>query len=138
MTSHVKDLMTTDLATVDPHAPLVKAAKLMRDEDVGAVIVAENDELVGLLTDRDIAIRAVAEDRSPETEVQDIASKDLQTLKPDDDLDSAVELMRKQAVRRAPVVDNGKVVGIVSIGDLARTKDRHSALADISNAPANN
>jgi CBS domain-containing protein len=130
--------MATDLTTVDPHAPLSEAARLMRDEDIGAVIVEEQDELVGLLTDRDIAIRAVADNRSAkETEVQEIASKDLQTLKPDDDIDAAVELMRKTAVRRAPVVEDGRVVGILSLGDLARAKDQRSALADISDAPAN-
>jgi len=130
--------MATDLATVDPHAPLAEAARLMRDEDIGAVIVEERDELVGLLTDRDIAIRAVADNRgAQETEVQEIASKDLQTLRPDDDIDAAVELMRKTAVRRAPVVEGGRVVGILSLGDLARAKDQRSALADISNAPAN-
>jgi CBS domain-containing protein len=130
--------MATDLATVDPHAPLAEAARLMRDEDIGAVIVEEQNELVGLLTDRDIAIRAVADNRSvQDTEVQEIASKDLQTLRPDDDVEVAVELMRKTAVRRAPVVDEGRVVGILSLGDLARVKDKRSALADISSAPAN-
>ena len=138
MASQVKDLMATDLATVDPHAPLAEAARLMRDEDIGAVIVEEQNELVGLLTDRDIAIRAVADNRSAQdTEVQEIASKDLQTLRPDDDVDAAVELMRKTAVRRAPVVEEGRVVGILSLGDLARAKDQRSALADISKAPAN-
>jgi len=138
MASHVKDLMSTALATVDSHASIVEAARRMRDQDVGAVIVEDDDKLVGLVTDRDIAVRAIAEERDPrETEVARVASKQLQTLKPDDELDAAVELMRKSAVRRAPVVEGGKVVGIVSIGDLAREKDKRSALADISKAPAN-
>jgi len=138
MASQVRDLMSTELAAVDPHAPVAEAARLMRDQDVGGVILEHDGHLVGLLTDRDIAVRAVADNRSPqETEAQEIASKDLETLKPDDDIDAAVALMRKTAVRRAPVVDQGKVVGIVSLGDLARVKDERSALADISSAPAN-
>jgi CBS domain-containing protein len=138
MASQVKDLMTSDVARVDPHASLLEAARLMRDEDVGGVVVADGSELVGLLTDRDIAVRGVAENCNPEsTEVTAVASKDLETLKPDDDLDAAVALMRERAVRRAPVVDNGEVVGILSLGDLAREKDRKSALADISSAPPN-
>ncbi len=138
MASQVKDLMARNLATVDPHAPVAEAARLMRDEDVGAVIVEDQNQLIGLLTDRDIAVRAVAEDRSPhETEVGEIASKDLETLRPDDDVDAAVELMRATAVRRAPVVEEGRVVGILSLGDLARENDKRSALADISSAPAN-
>jgi CBS domain-containing protein len=138
MTTHVSDLMTTDLATVDPATPLQQAAQLMRDGNVGNVIVTEGNELVGLLTDRDIAVRAVADDRSAkETKVGDVASKDLHTLRPDDDLDAAAALMRDAAVRRAPVIDGGKLVGIVSLGDLARARERESALAQISSAPAN-
>lgn len=138
MASQVRNLMATDLATVDPHTPVMEVARLMRDEDVGTVIVQDQDKLIGLLTDRDIAVRAVAEDRSPQgTEVQDIASRDLETLRPDDGIDAAAELMRKGAVRRAPVVEGGRVVGILSLGDLARANDQRSALADISSAPAN-
>jgi CBS domain-containing protein len=138
MASQVKDLMTTDLATVDQHTSLVEVARLMRDEDVGGVIVSDDGKLVGLLTDRDIVVRAVAENRNPtDTGAADVASRDLETLRPDADLDDAVTLMRERAVRRAPVVDGGKVVGIVTLGDLALAQDRRSALAEISEAPAN-
>jgi CBS domain-containing protein len=138
MATYVSDLMTTDLATVEPATSLQQAAQLMRDKNVGDVVVAEANELVGLLTDRDITVRAVADNRSAkDTKVGDIASKELRMLSPDDDLDAAVALMRDGAVRRAPVVDGGKLVGIVSLGDLARARDKRSALADISRAPAN-
>jgi len=105
----------------------------MRERDIGDVIVLEDDRVVGILTDRDIVVRAVAEGRTPtETRVGDIGSRDPETLRPDDTVEDAVRIMREKAVRRIPVVENGRPIGIVSIGDLAVETDTDSALADIS------
>ena len=103
MASQVADVMATDVATVDPHATLQEAARLMRDKDIGDVIVTDGSAPRGILTDRDIAIRGVADSRDPaETEVSEVASTKLQTLSPSDDIDDAIALMRNAAVRRAP------------------------------------
>jgi CBS domain-containing protein len=130
----VQDIMTTELTTVPMSAPIEQAARLMRDEDIGDVIVI-NDEgaLVGLVTDRDITIRAIADGRNPsDTAVREICSADLVTATPTEDVSEVAELMRSQAVRRIPVVDGDRPVGIVSLGDLAVDREPDSALAEIS------
>jgi CBS domain-containing protein len=138
MASQVSQLMATDVTTVDPHASLRKAAQLMREKDIGDVVVTEGDRLCGILTDRDITVRAVADNCDPEAmEVGEVASKEVRTLDPNDSVEEAVSLMREAAVRRAPVVQGGELIGIVSLGDLAREQDRRSALGQISAAPAN-
>jgi len=139
MAQAIKDVMTPDPVCVDPHDTAADAARRMRDVESGAILVAEDGHLRGLLTDRDIVVRAIAEGRDPtQVEVQEICSADIQALKPDDDVDRAVQLMRERHIRRIPVVEKGDhPVGIVSIGDLALARDEHSALADISAAPAN-
>jgi CBS domain-containing protein len=111
----------------------------MRANDIGDVIVVDdNGKLTGIVTDRDIVVRVVAEGRDPRaTRLGDIASRELTVLAPDDPVERAVELMRERAIRRLPVVEQGKPVGIVSIGDLALDRDPDSALADISAAPPN-
>jgi len=131
--------MTPDPLTISVSSSIAEAARLMREADTGAMIVVDKDDRVeGILTDRDIAIRAVAEDRDPvQTRVGEIASTDLEILSPDSSIRDAVRLMRERAVRRLPVVDSGRPVGIVSIGDLANARDPRSALAEISRAPAN-
>lgn len=139
MAQAIKDVMTRDPVCVDPHSSAADAARSMRDVDSGAILVAEGGHLKGLLTDRDIVVRAIAEGRDPsQVEVQEICSSDIQALRPEDDLDSAVRLMRERHIRRIPVVeDDDHPIGIVSIGDLALARDERSALADISGAPAN-
>jgi CBS domain-containing protein len=92
----------------------------------------------GIVTDRDITIRVTAHAIDPTTAtVGDICSGEVVTMSPDDSVDDAVRLMREKAIRRIPIVEDGKPVGIISLGDLALMKDRHSALADVSAAPAN-
>ncbi|MFC5213768.1 CBS domain-containing protein [Streptomyces coerulescens] len=139
MTQHVRDVMTTDLATVEPLTSVTTVARMMRDEDIGAVLVTEGDQLRGLVSDRDLVIRAVAEGGDPgQTTVAHACSEDLVTVGPDDDLARAVQVMREHSVRRVPVVDEGHhAVGIVSIGDLAIERDPESALGDISAAEPN-
>jgi len=135
----VREVMTPSPHMLDARSTLQAAAQMMRDEDIGDVIVIDDDQLCGIVTDRDIAVRAVADGRDPtETRLGHICSRDLVTIAPNDPAEHAVELMRKNAMRRMPVVESGKPVGIVSLGDLALDRDRNSALADISAAPANN
>ena len=115
-----------------------EAALVMSDNDIGDVIVCDGERVCGIVTDRDITIRAVAHGKDPaSTKLGDICSKELTTVSPDDLVDDAVRLMRTKAIRRVPVVEDGKPVGVVSIGDLAIDLDRQSALADISTAPPN-
>jgi CBS domain-containing protein len=110
----------------------------MRDGDIGDVIVQDGQELRGIVTDRDIVVRAVAEDQAPsEVTVGEICSVDLVTLGPDDPIDRATHLMRDNAIRRLPVIEDGRAVGVVSLGDLAIERDARSVLAEISMADRN-
>jgi CBS domain-containing protein len=112
--------MTSNPTTCEPQASVVDAAKVMAQEDVGSIPTVEGDRLVGVVTDRDIVIRVVAEGREPQSvTVGDVASRDLVTVSPDDDLDRALELMAENQVRRLPVVEGDKLVGIVAQRDVA-------------------
>ncbi|MDL5205555.1 CBS domain-containing protein [Streptomyces sp. ALI-76-A] len=138
MTQHVSDIMTSAPVTVEPQASVTAVARMMRDQDLGAVLVADGDELRGLVTDRDLVVRALAEGGDLEqTTVADACSDDLVTVTPEDDVDHAIELMREHAVRRLPVVESGHPVGIVALADLAMERDPDSALGDISVARPN-
>jgi CBS domain-containing protein len=139
MTEYIRDVMTTNPETLPESTTVREAAETMRANDIGdVVIVDDNGAISGILTDRDIVVRVVAEGRDPRvTRIGDIASRELTAASPDDPVDRAVQLMRERAIRRLPVVDKGKPVGIVSIGDLALDRDPDSALADISAAPPN-
>lgn len=139
MAQKIQDVMASDPVTVPAQAPLVQAAEKMRDQRIGDVLVLDGDQVCGVVTDRDLVVRGLAEQREPTTTpVGEICSRQLVTVRPDDDTDRAVQLMRQHAVRRLPVMRDGELVGIVSIGDLAVELDSHSALADISAAPPNN
>ena len=139
MAQSIRDVMTQSPEGVSGDTTVADAAKLMRDKDFGAVLCMDGDEISGLLTDRDIAVRVVAEGKDPDSvTVGDTATKDIQTLSPDDSVEDAIKLVRDKNVRRVPVVEGAKPVGIVSIGDLAMERDEDSALADISSEPANN
>ena len=117
----VSDLMTSEPATVGPDDPCARAATLMKEEDCGAIPVVMGGKLVGIVTDRDIAIRAVAEGRDPKTlKVSDIMSADPITVTPDTDADEAARTMAEFQVRRLPVVDDGRLLGIVVTAQLAR------------------
>ncbi|MFF9282860.1 CBS domain-containing protein [Streptomyces griseosporeus] len=138
MTQHVRDIMTADPVTVEPQASVTQVARIMRDEGLGAVLVTDGDDLRGLVTDRDLVVRALAEGGDPgQTTVAGACSDDLVTVGPDDELDVAIRLMREHSVRRIPVVDHGHPVGIVSLGDAAMERDPGSALGDISVARPN-
>ncbi|GJF26330.1 MULTISPECIES: CBS domain-containing protein [Streptomyces] len=137
MTRRVRDVMSPATVAVEPMTTVTRAARLMREENVGDVLVTYDCDLFGLLTDRDIVLRSVAAGRDPDdTTVGSVCTPPpVVTLAPEDSTEHAVDLMRRHAVRRLPVVEHGGVpVGVVSLGDLAGTEDPHSALADISTA----
>jgi CBS domain-containing protein len=136
----IEEVMTTDLRSLPSGTTIVEAAKEMRDQGIGDILVVDEEgNLAGIVTDRDITVRAVAEGRHPgEVTVDDVCtSGEFLTASPHDEVDVAADVMRQAAVRRLPVVENGEVVGLVSLGDLAIELDPDSALADISEQPPN-
>jgi CBS domain-containing protein len=139
MADTIQDVMTPNPRTVETESPLRQAAEIMRDQDVGSVVVTEGEDVCGIVTDRDIAVRAVAAGRDPnETKVAEVCNRDVVSLSPDQSVDDAIRLMRDENIRRLPVLEGGKAVGIVSLGDLAIARDPDSALGDISAAPPDN
>ena len=113
-------MMTPGVRTVSPSQSLAEAAAVMKGEDVGSVPVVEDDRLAGIVTDRDIVIRAVAERRDPQTvKVDEVASRQLVTVEPEQDLDEALALMARHQVRRLPVVEAGRLVGMLAQADVA-------------------
>jgi CBS domain-containing protein len=139
MAETVREVMTTDPTTLEYSSTIADAARAMRDGDFGAVIVTEDGSIRGIVTDRDIVVRAIADGRDPDsTQLAEVVSEELETLSPDDSIDDAVAKVRAADVRRLPVVEDGRAVGIVSLGDLAVERDSDSALADISAATPNN
>lgn len=139
MPETVREVMTSDPVALQSSSTIEEAAKAMSDNDIGPVIVLDDGHISGIVTDRDIVVRAIAEGRDPHsTRISEICSGDPTTLSPDQPIDDAIALMREKAIRRVPVVEGDRPVGIVSIGDLAIDVDRGSALADISAARPNN
>jgi CBS domain-containing protein len=131
----IEEIMTRDPRTVDAKATIADAARVMRDSDIGDVVVVEDGQVSGIVTDRDIVIRAVADARdSDSTTVADVCTTGVETIEPDASVDDAVRLMREKDIRRLPVTESGRPVGIVSLGDLAVEREPDSALADISAA----
>jgi len=123
----IREAMTRNPRTIEPGAPVQEAARLMKSENVGAIPAVEGDRLVAIVTDRDIAIKVVAEGKSPDTPVSEIASRDLVTIDPDQSLDEAARLMGQHQLRRLPVVEeDGKLVGILAQADVAQSG--HDAL----------
>ncbi|HEX6411919.1 MAG TPA: CBS domain-containing protein [Burkholderiales bacterium] len=119
--------MTREVRVANPTQTIRDVARIMAEIDAGAVPVGENDRLVGMITDRDIAIRAVAEGKGPDTPVRDIMSKDIKYCYDDEDLEHVAENMGELQVRRLPVVNRDKrLVGIVALGDVARHEDHHT------------
>jgi CBS domain-containing protein len=138
MAQYLREIMTQKPVTVQASDTVVAAARSMRDGNIGDVVVIENDQIQGILTDRDIVVRALAEGRDPaRTTVGEICSRELTILSPDDAIGAAEKTMRDRAIRRLPVVDGGRPVGIVSLGDLAVERNPDSTLGGISAAPPN-
>jgi CBS domain-containing protein len=135
----IKDCMTRDVRIANPNETIRDAAKMMCECDAGAVPIGENDRLVGMITDRDIAIRAVAEGKNPDTRIREIMSTEVKYCYEDEDVDDVARNMAELQVRRLPVLDRDKrLVGIVALGDLAcsyeTSSDAITALSGISRA----
>src|SRR5579859_1840760 len=134
----VSEVMTTEVESVQMNSTLEEVASIMKMENVGAVpVVDEDDDLVGIITDRDIVVRCVAEGKNPaETNVDEVLTHELETIEPDVDVEEAARLMADRQIRRLPVCEDGELVGMVSIGDLAvKISDRKApaeALREIS------
>ena len=121
MGTSIREVMTSEVKACEPNTTVAEAAKLMAKEDIGPVPVVEEGRLTGIVTDRDIVVRVVAEGRDPNsTTVGEIASSDLVTVSPDDDLDAALQQLARKQVRRIPVVEGDRLVGIVAQADIAR------------------
>ena len=127
---HIRDVMTANPTCVSPDDSIQNAARIMRDEDTGVVPVVENGRPVGIVTDRDIVVRAVAEDGQLNRSIRDIVTGNIVSASPDMSTREAAELMSEHQVRRLPVVENDRLVGIVSIGDLAVKEGRDSRVGD--------
>ncbi len=140
MSQTISQVMTPDPWTVQEQAPIREAARIMRDADIGDVIVVRSDGSVcGIITDRDLVVRAVAEGADANTAlVADVCMHSVVSISSGDPVDQALPLMREHNIRRLPVIDDSRLVGIVTLGDLAIERDPNSALADISKAPPNN
>ena len=139
MAQSIREVMTADPRTVESGATVAEAAREMRDGDVGSVVVVENGAVAGIITDRDIAVRVVAQGLDPDaTRVSEVATMRPVTLTVDQSVDDAIRLVREQNVRRIIVLQDGRAAGIVSLGDLAIERDTDSALADIASEPPNN
>jgi CBS domain-containing protein len=138
MPQRIHDVMTPNPVTLPGTTSVQDAARAMRDQAIGDVIVIEHNQVCGIIMDRDIVVRTVAEEQDlATTTLADICSHSLLTVLPTDSVEQAVRLMRTHAIRRLPVVDGGKAVGIVSLGDLAVERDPDSALGEISAALPN-
>lgn len=138
MARYLRDIMTQRPVSLQTTDTVIAAARSMRDGNIGDVVVLEGGQIQGILTDRDIVVRALAEGRDPaRTTVGEICSRELTTLSPADAVADAERIMRAKAIRRLPVVEGGKPVGIVSLGDLAVEREPESALGGISAAPPN-
>ncbi|WP_419999429.1 CBS domain-containing protein [Streptomyces boninensis] len=138
MEQQVRSVMTSVPVAVGALTAVTEVAHRMRAEDIGAVLVMDGGELRGVVTDRDLVVRVIAEGMDPgETTVMSACSADLVTVGPDEPAAHAVRLMREHALRRLPVVHGGEVVGIVALGDLAVGRDPESALGAISAAAPN-
>jgi len=138
MAQKIRDVMTPDPVTCDAEDSVMDAARAMKDHAIGDVIVVDGGRICGVVTDRDLVVRVMAEGKDANmTPLREVCTREVVTLSPDDDADRAVRMMTERAVRRIPIVERNDVVGVVTIGDLAMERDAHSALATLSAAPPN-
>ena len=135
--NQVRDAMNGPVIAVDPTTSAAEAARLMRDQDTGDVVIVEDGELTGIVTDRDLAVRLVAEGLDPNAPVSEVCTDSPITVAADDSLQAAADLMEQYSVRRLPVRDGDNVVGFISLGDLAQRMDASGTLTDISASTPN-
>jgi CBS domain-containing protein len=134
MASTIQDVMTTDLITCPSTATIADAARLMRDHNIGDVLVVDDGQLAGIVTDRDLVVRCLADGASGDSPVTTACSGELTTIGVNASIEDAVRLMSDLSLRRLPVVEVDRAVGIVTLGDLAVERDPNSALGEISAA----
>ncbi|MFC3212086.1 CBS domain-containing protein [Planomicrobium okeanokoites] len=127
----VADIMTKEVDTCNPGHSLQEVAAKMKEINVGSIPICKNEKLVGIITDRDIVVRGIADNLSLESAVSEILSENMVTGNKDMSVEEAAELMADHQIRRLPIVENDKVVGIVSLGDIA-VKDKSYGNADIA------
>lgn len=133
----IRDVMTENPLTMNADETVAKAARAMDRESIGDVLIEDGGKLCGIATDRDIVVRVVAQGKNPKkVKLRDMCTTKITTAAPDAAIDDVIDSMRTEAVRRIPVVDEGKPIGIVSLGDLAVARDRKSLLGAISAATA--
>jgi len=138
MTQRVQEIMSANPVTVDGSSSVQQAAVLMKERGIGDVLVRRDGELCGLVTDRDVVVRGLAQGLDlSSTPVDEICSHELVQVTPTDTVDDAVKLMREHSIRRLAVIENGEPVGVVSIGDIAVDRAEGSLLGDISAAADN-
>ncbi len=133
----VKEIMTKNIAYLNPMSTVVEAAQLMQKHNVGAIPVCDNSGVIGLVTDRDIVVRNIAHGKSPnDTPVKEVMTSQVTTISPETDVDDATKIMSQNQVRRLPVVENNMLVGILSLGDMAADTrfdtEASKALSEIS------
>ena len=139
MAQTIEDVMTKNPITMSGDATAVEAARTMREKGIGPVLVADNGNIQGIVTDRDIVLRVVAEGKDPSTtKLESICTEHVLSLEPESPVGAAIAMMKEKAIRRVPVVKDGHAIGIVSLGDLAADREPKSALGKISEAPPNN
>ncbi|WLR52207.1 CBS domain-containing protein [Bacillus tianshenii] len=135
----VKDVMSTDIAALTPQDNVFEAAVIMKERNVGVVPVCEGDTLLGVVTDRDLVIRGLAEKRPGSFAITNVMSKDVESVNSDIDVQQAAELMSDKQIRRLPVIDNNRLVGMLSLGDIALEEQSNEAaehaLSEISEPP---
>ena len=139
MANSVRDAMTEDPRSIGKSVSVVEAARVMREQDIGSLPITDDEMLVGMITDRDITTRVVAEAADPNlTSVEDVYSRDLISVEPDNDLDEALQLMARHQVRRLPVVEDGRLVGIVAQADIAlrENETKTGELVEAISAPS--
>ncbi len=127
----VREIMTTEVATAAPDTTLDEIAIMMKDEDAGGIPIVDDGELVGIITDRDIVIRCIAAGKEPsDTTAEEILSEELRTIEPDADVEQASDLMAQHQIRRLPVVEDGELIGIIALGDIAVKEEEDSGATD--------
>jgi CBS domain-containing protein len=137
MAKGLQELMTRNPVMLDASDTVCDAARHMRERDVGDVLVSREGEVCGIVTDRDLVVRCLADKSDPrEQKLEELCSRELVTIERDATIDDAIELMRTRSIRRLPVLEAGAPLGIVSLGDLAEARDPESVLGQISAAPA--
>lgn len=138
MAQQLREIMTKAPKVLNVDSTIVEAARVMRESDIGMVLVRNQKGVCGVVTDRDLVVRGLADGCDPAgTTLEKVYSEHLVKLEATESIENAVNLMRKKAIRRIPVMENGECVGVVSLGDLAIERDPQSALGGISSAPAN-